>query len=151
MVKHNKREGRGRYTWSDGNYYDGDWHKDLKHGPGIFSWHNGEKYEGEFFEDHRHGVGIRQYANGDMYEVRVEVMVRVSGNSEIRVARVFTLVPMEMCTKDPSRITRRKGSEGKNGPPGLGTKESGCKIRCTALELSTGHREILTRVPTAMG
>jgi hypothetical protein len=78
-------------------------------------------------------------------------MLRGIGLKEIRRVKEPINVPMETCTKDPSRITRRKGSEGKNGPPGLGTKESGCKIRCTALALSTGHREILTRVPTAMG
>jgi len=33
--------GRGKYEWSDGRKYDGDYIEDLKHGYGVFTWPDG--------------------------------------------------------------------------------------------------------------
>ena len=68
-IKDNKRNGKGRYTWHDGNRYEGDWVDDQKEGMGKFSWTTGDVYEGEYKADKRHGVGVKNYNNGDSYEV----------------------------------------------------------------------------------
>lgn len=68
-IKANKRHGKGKYTWKDGNWYEGDWVDDLKDGTGKFSWTTGDCYEGEYKKDKREGAGIKIYANGDKYEV----------------------------------------------------------------------------------
>lgn len=41
---------------------------EFKNGRGTYSWSNGNKYEGEWKEDHRHGRGRMIYADGDKYE-----------------------------------------------------------------------------------
>ena len=41
--------------FSCGNTYDGDWSNDKKNGKGIFTWVDGESYEGDFKNDFRHG------------------------------------------------------------------------------------------------
>lgn len=68
-IKNNKRNGKGRYTWKDGNYYEGDWNDDQKEGMGKFVWTTGDVYEGEYKGDKRQGVGVKVYSNGDKYEV----------------------------------------------------------------------------------
>lgn len=37
-------------------------------GKGTFYYDNGDRYEGEFIKDLRHGIGTMHYANGDCYE-----------------------------------------------------------------------------------
>ena len=44
-----KKSGNGRYTWKNGNYYDGNWNKDKMNGRGKFHWaKDGGSYEGVF-------------------------------------------------------------------------------------------------------
>ena len=38
--------GKGTFTWPNGNFYSGDFVDDIKHGYGLFSWNNGRKYKG---------------------------------------------------------------------------------------------------------
>lgn len=68
-LKDNKRNGKGKYIWHDGNEYDGDWVDDLKHGEGVFTWNCGDVYEGHYTKDKREGHGTKTYSNGDSYEV----------------------------------------------------------------------------------
>jgi len=48
---HDKREGKGKKTWTDGpskgDVYDGEWKNDKMHGKGIYKYHNGKEYNGE--------------------------------------------------------------------------------------------------------
>ena len=39
-----------------------------KHGKGIFTWSNGQRYEGEWADDLINGKGVLHYTNGDRYE-----------------------------------------------------------------------------------
>jgi hypothetical protein len=39
---------------------------DIKHGWGKFTWANGEMYEGEFRNDIRHGPGTYKHPSGKM-------------------------------------------------------------------------------------
>ncbi|KAI4343503.1 hypothetical protein L6164_010843 [Bauhinia variegata] len=87
----NVPHGTGKYLWSDGCMYEGDWKKGKSCGKGKFSWPSGATYEGEFnsgrmdgygtfigidgdmyrgswVADRKHGFGEKWYANGDVYE-----------------------------------------------------------------------------------
>ena len=41
-------EGPGRYKWSNGAEYDGEWRAGRFHGQGTYVWSDGEKYDGEW-------------------------------------------------------------------------------------------------------
>ncbi|XP_061374396.1 phosphatidylinositol 4-phosphate 5-kinase 2-like [Gastrolobium bilobum] len=83
--------GPGKYLWSDGCMYEGEWKKGKASGNGRFSWPSGATYEGEFVDgrmdgygtlisvdgntyrglwvsDRKHGFGKKCYVNGDVYE-----------------------------------------------------------------------------------
>lgn len=74
--------GRGRYTFADGGYYDGDYlaqkggysHGVIfprpdgkKHGRGVRVWVSGNKYEGEWLDDQIEGEGSLEMASGGKY------------------------------------------------------------------------------------
>jgi hypothetical protein len=37
---------KGKYIWSDGSYYEGDWHENKITGFGVYLWADGRRYEG---------------------------------------------------------------------------------------------------------
>ena len=39
-MKNHKCHGKGKYTYSDGSYYDGDWKYGLQQGYGVFVFQN---------------------------------------------------------------------------------------------------------------
>lgn len=61
-------EGRGRFVFSNGDVYDGEWHKGHKHGKGIYTSSSGHVYEGDYVNDYRHGWGVYTWKEGDKYE-----------------------------------------------------------------------------------
>lgn len=65
--KHERQCGQGRFTFNTGGYYEGEWEDDEQHGFGRLEDMNGV-YEGEFRHDKRHGKGRQLYKNGDEYE-----------------------------------------------------------------------------------
>ncbi|XP_022993175.1 phosphatidylinositol 4-phosphate 5-kinase 1-like [Cucurbita maxima] len=83
--------GSGKYLWTDGCMYEGEWKRGKASGKGKFSWPSGATYEGEFRSgrmegtgtfigsdgdtyrgswcaDRKHGFGQKRYANGDFYD-----------------------------------------------------------------------------------
>ncbi|XP_061359323.1 phosphatidylinositol 4-phosphate 5-kinase 1-like [Gastrolobium bilobum] len=87
----NEPHGAGKYLWSDGCMYEGEWKKGKASGNGRFSWPSGATYEGEVVDcrmdgygtlisvdgntyrglwvsDRKHGFGKKCYVNGDVYE-----------------------------------------------------------------------------------
>ncbi|XP_065875506.1 phosphatidylinositol 4-phosphate 5-kinase 1-like [Euphorbia lathyris] len=83
--------GKGKYLWSDGCMYEGDWERGRACGKGKFSWPSGATYEGHYkdgrmngygtligvdadlykghwLSDKKHGFGEKFYANGDVYK-----------------------------------------------------------------------------------
>ena len=42
-------EGFGKFTWSDGRYYEGEWKESMMDGKGMQIWPDGRKYEGEYY------------------------------------------------------------------------------------------------------
>ncbi|KAK4377545.1 hypothetical protein RND71_003841 [Anisodus tanguticus] len=51
-------EGSGKYVWSDGYRYAGDWRHGMRHGRGKLEWPSGAVYDGEFSGGYMHGEGI---------------------------------------------------------------------------------------------
>jgi len=59
----------GRQTFSDGSYYEGNWHNDQANGYGIFIQIDGGKYEGQFINGSCSGQGKFTSGNGQyIYE-----------------------------------------------------------------------------------
>jgi len=50
--------GLGKYTYSNGDIYKGEWKQNQADGKGIMIYVNGETYEGEWKENKKHGKGI---------------------------------------------------------------------------------------------
>jgi hypothetical protein len=61
-------EGKGRFVWSNGDTYEGDFLGGTRTGKGMFRWVNGDTYEGEFLNGARTGKGAIRWANGERYE-----------------------------------------------------------------------------------
>ena len=41
-----KKEGSGKYSWSNGDWYQGQWKAGLRHGTGLYVWKDkNEKYD----------------------------------------------------------------------------------------------------------
>lgn len=53
--------------YENGERYEGQFVKELKHGRGIYTWQDGTVYIGHWNNDLEHGYGEKLYANGDVY------------------------------------------------------------------------------------
>lgn len=52
------RNGKGRLSYHDGGYYDGDWKDDKMDGQGKLFYPSGKiAYEGQWKDDEFHGLG----------------------------------------------------------------------------------------------
>jgi len=56
--------GKGVFTWANGNVYDGDFANDKKDGNGKFTWPDGRIYNGEWKAGKQHGKGEYIHKNG---------------------------------------------------------------------------------------
>lgn len=64
---HGKMYGKGKYTWLNGDKYEGEW-EDEKRTKGKFTWANGNSYDGEWLlGKYFHGQGTYIWANGSRY------------------------------------------------------------------------------------
>ena len=44
--KNDKKDGSGKYVWSNGDWYEGEWKQGLRHGQGVYVWKDkNEKYD----------------------------------------------------------------------------------------------------------
>ena len=57
--------GKGKYWYADGSFYEGQWQNGRMFGKGSFIYPNSNRYDGEFLNDMKEGYGIFQYANGE--------------------------------------------------------------------------------------
>ncbi len=54
-----ERHGKGKYIYSDGSYYYGDWYKNKMFGNGVLYYSDGNvEYDGEWKDDLFEGKGI---------------------------------------------------------------------------------------------
>lgn len=51
----------------NGDKYEGMWQAGLKHGKGVYTWTDGNHYEGGFWLDKREGDGILYLSGGGRY------------------------------------------------------------------------------------
>jgi len=63
-----KETGKGKCTWADGSVYEGDFVDDKRAGKGKYTYSNGSVYEGDFVDDKRTGKGKYTLADGSVYE-----------------------------------------------------------------------------------
>ena len=56
------------YYFSNGNRYDGLWYKDYQQGLGTMYYYNGDKYIGNWEHDKRSGQGKYIFSNGAYYD-----------------------------------------------------------------------------------
>ena len=68
--KNDKFDGKGKYTYKKGSFYQGKFKDDVKYfdGKGKLTYNNRDVYEGEFKNDKFDGKGKLTYKNGDVYE-----------------------------------------------------------------------------------
>lgn len=53
--------------YENGDNYEGQVERGLKHGQGIYTWQDGTIYKGQWKKDQEHGYGEKKFANGDRY------------------------------------------------------------------------------------
>ena len=63
-----KKEGKGVFSYNNGDKYDGEWVNDNAEGKGIFYQNDGDVFEGEWKNDKRNGRGIFYTTNGYNYD-----------------------------------------------------------------------------------
>ena len=57
------RSGTGKYTYPNGDTYEGEWVAGLREGKGVYTYVSGVKYEGMWSKGVRSGEGELQYEN----------------------------------------------------------------------------------------
>ena len=68
MFLHNERHGQGKLYFCTGSVYEGYFHHDAMNTHGTFEYANGDVYVGENKRSLKDGYGKYTYANGDIYE-----------------------------------------------------------------------------------
>ena len=71
----NHLEGHGRIYYSNGDYYEGNFHLSEKSGEGSYKWEHedGEiSYKGQFKKDNLDGYAKIRFRNGEQYDGKVK-------------------------------------------------------------------------------
>jgi hypothetical protein len=63
-----KREGKGIFTFENGDKYEGEWKADQMHGEGIYKYKSAGVYVGNYKEGKMEGQGTFKFKNGDYYK-----------------------------------------------------------------------------------
>lgn len=67
FFEHKKNSGEGKYTYKNGNKYDGEWKNKKMHGQGEMVYANGDKYCGNWINNMKNGKGCYIFENKYMY------------------------------------------------------------------------------------
>jgi hypothetical protein len=62
-----KMEGRGVYSWANGDRYEGEFKDDEFNGRGLYTWAAGERYEGAWVDGKPNGKGIKTERDGQVF------------------------------------------------------------------------------------
>ncbi|KAK1294045.1 Phosphatidylinositol 4-phosphate 5-kinase 6 [Acorus calamus] len=65
---HGRTTGKGKFSWPSGVTYEGDFKSGFMDGSGTYTGSAGETYRGFWSMNAKHGQGKKSYANGDYYE-----------------------------------------------------------------------------------
>jgi hypothetical protein len=62
-------DGKGKYTYANGDVYEGDWKNDVREGKGVFTCSKdgpsaGHVYDGEWKNGKQHGIAVYTYPSG---------------------------------------------------------------------------------------
>ena len=60
-------EGLGKFTFPDGDTYEGEFKDWDMNGQGTYTWSDGRKYVGKFKDGKEHGQGTNIWSNGNKY------------------------------------------------------------------------------------
>ena len=60
--------GKGKYSWANGNYYSGDWVNNKREGSGEFKFNEGSLFNGEWINNKRNGYGKFISSSGENFE-----------------------------------------------------------------------------------
>ncbi|KAK4345552.1 hypothetical protein RND71_035728 [Anisodus tanguticus] len=63
-------EGSGKYVWSDGCRYEGEWRHGMRNGHGKLEWPSAAVYDGEFSGGYMHGEGMHIAPDKRIYRGR---------------------------------------------------------------------------------
>jgi hypothetical protein len=66
-VSGGKMNGRGFYTFPNGDRFDGEYRDGARSGRGVYTWANGDRFAGEYRDDKRNGYGVLTFASGGGY------------------------------------------------------------------------------------
>ena len=61
------KQGKGEFTWPNGNTYVGDWENNQMHGEGVLTRSDGRRYEGSFVAGKPDGFGVQMWADGAIH------------------------------------------------------------------------------------
>jgi hypothetical protein len=64
----NRFHGKGKFTSSRGEVYDGNWVDGSREGHGVFTTPAGDRYDGNWANNQENGQGKMTWANGDAYD-----------------------------------------------------------------------------------
>ena len=62
------KNGRGVYTYDDGDVYKGEMKDGLKHGRGVYYFADANIYDGEWLDDFKNGHGKFTFSDGTVWE-----------------------------------------------------------------------------------
>uniref|UniRef100_A0A7N0UWV0 Uncharacterized protein n=1 Tax=Kalanchoe fedtschenkoi TaxID=63787 RepID=A0A7N0UWV0_KALFE len=62
-----KCSGSGVYYYSMSGRYEGDWIDEKYDGYGVETWARGSRYRGQYRQGLRHGIGVYRFYSGDVY------------------------------------------------------------------------------------
>ena len=85
----NKRQGKGKYIYNNGDIYEGEYKEDLKDGYGTYKFVNGDIYKGDYKKGNFDGKGI--------YNIR-EII-----RKEILMEKVYINMQVGMFMKENSK------------------------------------------------
>ncbi len=122
--RNEKRDGKGKYFWNDGDSYDGTWKDDKKHGFGIFKCSDGSKYEGHWKNGYMNGEGTIISPNGNIFtgtfymnSMKKGTFTNVSTGEIIYSNEEGYIIDNSMQNKDTKTINnefRKKAYDGPN-------------------------------------
>jgi len=84
--KNDKKHGKGKYTYPNGDIYNGNWKNGVRHGKGKYSYKEDEGvYEGEWVEGIKQGSGKYTFGSGDVFTGTYENNVRHGEGKLVKV------------------------------------------------------------------